>query len=293
MRFRSARPDDAETIRQMVARIWEGHDYLLESIERRIAEGGVFVAEMEDRIVGVTRLRRLADDEWWLEALRIDPDQWGRGLGRELHEFTMNELRNRGRGVARWATADTNRSVSFAAGSGFRKILSMPFVHWPLNRLAPLGERPVIAPVDDDLGVTDLDEPGLLDYLLRGCLENYAGLFPREWVFPAATPERLRGFLAGRPILVRRGPRGFLAAAPLYSDDAEPSELYIAPLVGRTEAVDGAFIRALGRLARREYPGVDIWSHLPIQYLPAFLSAGCRRETGFNWIYAYELRLSP
>jgi GNAT superfamily N-acetyltransferase len=293
VRFRSALPDDAETIRQMVARIWEGHDYLLESIERRIADGGVFVAELDGRIVGVTRLRRLADDEWWLEALRIDPDQWGRGLGRELHEFTMHELRRRGRGVARWATADTNRSVSFAAGSGFRKILSMPFVHWPLNRLAPLGERPVIAPVDDDLGVTDLDEPGLLGYLLRGCLENYAGLFPREWVFPAATPERLRDYLADRSILVRRGPEGFRAAAPLYADDDEPSELYIAPLVGSTEAVDGAFIRALGRLTRRVYPGVDIWSHLPIQYLPAFLAEGCRRETGFNWIYAYELRLSP
>ena len=289
--FRSARHEDTEPVRRMVRSIWEGHDYLLESIDRRIAEGGVYVAELEGRLVGVSRVRRLADDEWWLEGLRVDPEQWGRGLGRDLHEFTMGELRRLGRGVARWATADTNRSVSFASGSGFRKILILPFVGCKYSAEPSIENLAGVTAGQADLAVVDIDEPGLVDFLLDGCREHYAGLLAREWVLPSATPKRLHAVLAPRPILVRRGPAGFLAAAPLYADDARPEHLYLSAVSGHPRAFDIPFIQALGRLIRYSHPGIDLWTHVPLPLYKTFHEAGLESEVGFNWMYVYELEL--
>lgn len=289
--FRPARPADAEPIRQMVRTIWEGHDYLVVSIDRRIAEGGVYVAELRDRLVGVSRVRRLADDEWWLEGLRVDPQQWGLGLGRRLHEFTMAELHRLGHGMARWSTADSNRSVGFAAGSGFRKVLVLPFAGYPYSREKSLENRAAVTAGTDDLALVDIDEPGVLDFLLAGCREHYAGLLSRGWVLPAATAQRLREALGGRPILVRRGPRGLRAAAPLYAGDPRPDHLYLSAVSGEPAAFDAAFVQALGRLIRHLHPGADLWTPVPLPLEKTFLAAGLRGEEGFNWMYVYELSL--
>jgi hypothetical protein len=111
MLLRPAEKSDIPTIKNLCQGIWDGGDYLPRLIARWITEGGVYVGLVHGEIIGVSRVRKMADDEWWLEGLRIAVGRQGQGYGRELHNLTLEELKRIGRGTVRFASADTNHSI--------------------------------------------------------------------------------------------------------------------------------------------------------------------------------------
>lgn len=146
LRIRPAQPGDRAALEAIAAQIWDGDDYLPRVLDDWFNDpfDGFFVATLDERLVGVTKLTRLAPREWWMEGLRVDPAFQGRGVSRILHHFTINQARQH-EGIVRFSTASLNEAVQrLAAETGFERVASfLPYAADPLDepvaRLQPLG----------------------------------------------------------------------------------------------------------------------------------------------------------
>jgi GNAT superfamily N-acetyltransferase len=286
--FRPAGPEDTGPIREICRDIWDGHDYLLRTIDRWIAEGGVHVGLVEGKVVGLSRILRLDADDWWLEGLRVAPVSQGKGYGKLLHRATMEELRRTARGTVRFCTADTNRSVPLARRDGFAEILNLPY----LDR-SYAGES--LSPLEEALarhGVREArpGEPGLVEFLLQACREDYAGLLPRGWHHRTATPWTLAEGLAGARILVRGGAGAVEAALVAGPSTQYDEDLDLNLVAGPPEAVTERLLPCLGPLAV-EMGRMDVGGAVPERFLGKCLAAGFRVPEGFTRQMVFELRL--
>lgn len=96
--IRPAAETDRAGMESIASRTWEGYDYLPMMITPWLAdpEGEFYVATLPhpvsgepngQRVVGVGKLTRFGPTEWWLEGLRVDPDLYGKGIGRALQVY--------------------------------------------------------------------------------------------------------------------------------------------------------------------------------------------------------------
>jgi ribosomal protein S18 acetylase RimI-like enzyme len=144
MPIRSATPEDVHAIAAIHVRSWQAAyrgllpDDLLarQSVERREAhwrdavareDGAVLVAEEDGRTVGfasVAATRDLDADPATtgeVYAIYLDPDAYGRGLGRALMDGAVEELGRRGFRLATlWVLASNERARRFYARAGWR-----------------------------------------------------------------------------------------------------------------------------------------------------------------------------
>ncbi|MCX8063457.1 MAG: GNAT family N-acetyltransferase [Anaerolineales bacterium] len=122
---RAALPLDTPAILELTRRIWNGHDYIPFVWRDWLAdaEGFLAVAEYGSRIAGMGKLTRLAEDEWWLEGLRVHPDFEGRGFATHIHRYLMERWRALGKGAIRLATASKRIAVHRICDKlGFQKV---------------------------------------------------------------------------------------------------------------------------------------------------------------------------
>ena len=135
--IRQAEPKDAKAIAEIHVRSWQAayrgqltDDYLdslsvderLETHRQALASPGehrTWVAEEGGRVVGfaVTGPSQDADADdrtGELYAMYLEPDRFGRGIGKELHDHALDDLRGRGFGTATLWVLETN-----ARGRGF------------------------------------------------------------------------------------------------------------------------------------------------------------------------------
>lgn len=122
---RAALPLDTPAVLELTRHIWNGHDYIPFVWQDWLAdaEGFLAVAEYGNRIAGMGKLTRLAEDEWWLEGLRVHPDFEGRGFATHIHRYLMERWRALGKGVIRLATASKRIPVHrICAKLGFQKV---------------------------------------------------------------------------------------------------------------------------------------------------------------------------
>ncbi|MCX7022985.1 MAG: GNAT family N-acetyltransferase [bacterium] len=288
MEFRPAGPADADRVRDICRDIWEGRDYLMGAIDRWIAEGGVYVGVVEGEVVGLSRIKRLGADDWWLEGLRVAPGSQGKGYGKLLHRAIMEELRRRAHGVVRFCTADTNRSVPLARRDGFLEILNLPFLDrsYGGESLGPLEE----ALTRHGAREAKLEEPGLAEFLLKACRGDYAGLLPQGWHHRTATARTMEEELAGARILVR-GEAGAVEAALVVNPSTQYDEdLDLDLVAGPAEAVAQNLLPWLGPLAV-EMGRTDVGGAVPERFVGKFLAAGFRIPEGFTRQMVFELRL--
>jgi ribosomal protein S18 acetylase RimI-like enzyme len=145
MRIREAGPKDARAIAEVHVRSWQAayrgqltDDYLDElSVEERLeqhrrsleqprAEWRTWVADDEGRVTGfaVTGPSEDADAEpstGEVYAIYLEPDRVGTGLGRELFEHAVADLRGRGFStVTLWVLESNERARRFYEVAGWR-----------------------------------------------------------------------------------------------------------------------------------------------------------------------------
>lgn len=106
--IRPATAADARALAELEVRAWRWAyvDFVAEedmiTVDARVErwEGrsadGAFVAEVDGRVAGVVQV----DDEGVLRGLYVEPAAQGAGLGAQLHDFALEELRRRGVGEA-------------------------------------------------------------------------------------------------------------------------------------------------------------------------------------------------
>jgi len=285
--FRPAEPGDAGRVREICRDIWEGRDYLLGAIDGWIAEGGVYVGVVEGALVGLSRIKRLGADDWWLEGLRVAPGSQGKGYGKLLHRATLVELRRIARGVVRFCTADTNRSVPLARRDGFYEILNLPFLDrsYGGESLEPLEE----ALARRGAREATLEEPGLAEFLLKTCRGDYAGLLPRGWHHRTATARTLSEELVEARVLVRGDIGAVEAALVLNPSSQYDGDLDLDLVAGPPEVVAGSLLPCLGPLAV-EMGRTEVGGAVPERF-GKFLAAGFRIPEGFTRQMVFELRL--
>jgi ribosomal protein S18 acetylase RimI-like enzyme len=101
--IRSARPDEADTVRDVVhaayrhyiARMGKPPGPMLDDYAARIADGQTWVLEDAGTIVGVLVLEETADG-FLLDNIAVSPEGQGKGYGRALIEFAETEACRRG-----------------------------------------------------------------------------------------------------------------------------------------------------------------------------------------------------
>ena len=141
---RPARPEDRDDVLAFCARIWNGHDYIAHVWDSWLTDtrGALLLAvereaEQERELpVGLVHVRKVSDDEVWMEGIRVDPDRRRRGIARRLSSASLAAARERGATVARLMTTYENTaSQQLAAGFGYVKVAEM--VRYEASALAP------------------------------------------------------------------------------------------------------------------------------------------------------------
>lgn len=125
IQIRRARPADKGAVNALSAHIWEGEDYIPYTFDEWVAdpEGRFSLAFEGNTLLGFAKLSRLGPEEWWLEGLRVHPEQRGQGIARYLHQHMNAHANTLGPGVLRFATNADNTAVHhLAESSGFRRI---------------------------------------------------------------------------------------------------------------------------------------------------------------------------
>ena len=288
--IRPARTEDRAALEAMAAQIWEGEDYLPRVFDKWLADphGGFFVAELHGQVIGSAKISRLAEGEWWLQGLRVDPAFQGQGIGRVLHHFLTNQVRQYGAGEVRFSTASVNKAVHrLAAETGFRRELVCVILHAPALAAPPQGWRALRA---DDL-------PRVWAWLQRSAhFERARRSLEWNWTFYRITQPLLAERLAAGLVYGWQPENaetlgGVLVLNPAKASDDAPSAAKIGYLDVPDEALRDAardtrrLAGALGRARVRIKP--------PKTQLAAFERAGFTREWDAEvWLYARDVVLT-
>ena len=101
MRIRLANPDERQQLEDLQRRAslalpeyraqLEAHPDAIHLAAGKVARGDVFVAELDGRIAGFAAL-----DGPELDGLFVEPERWGKGIGRALVDEAVHEARRRG-----------------------------------------------------------------------------------------------------------------------------------------------------------------------------------------------------
>ena len=122
---RPALPKDTEQVMELCSHIWDGGDYIPQVWHEWLADpqGLLGVAELRGQVVGVFKLTKFQDQEWYLEGLRVHPDVQGKGIAGHIHEYVVETWRKMGSGTVRLVTHSENVKVHhMCEQSGFQRI---------------------------------------------------------------------------------------------------------------------------------------------------------------------------
>lgn len=200
---RSALPLDTKDILDFTRFIWEGHDYIPYVWKEWLAntDGLLAVAEYGGRTVGMARVVRLADDQWWMEGFRVDPKYQGLRIGSHIHEYIDRWWLENGNGVVRLMTSSQRVQVHHLCDRlGYRKIAEV----------TSLGAEALDE--DHELQPCSPDEISSLVERLRAAptVAQTHGLLDLGWRFVTPCIEVLQPFYSESGILQWRGGEGYL-----------------------------------------------------------------------------------
>ena len=279
---RPARPEDRSDVEALCAQIWDGDDYVPETWDEWLQDphGQLTVVELKGQVVALSKLSRLADDEWWLEGLRVDPEYRRLGVARLLQERQVALAEQKGRGVLRFGTASHNRAVhKNAARGGFRRVARFNFYS-----AEPLpGPCPLCPLTGEDLDAAwDFVEGSPI-------LEAAGGLYEVRWHWLELTRDRLADHIEEEAVWAVRSGDKLAALAIVYEED-ERDRLSVGCLVGSESGVTALLwgLRVVAGERELEELRLRVVSH-PRLVKPIEATGGTRTWDGAIWIFERPL----
>jgi N-acetylglutamate synthase-like GNAT family acetyltransferase len=234
IQVRPAQATDKSAVEAICAQVWEGDDYIPKVWDDWLDDphGELIVAELAGQVVGVAKLSRLADDEWWMEGLRVAPACRGQGISSKLHAHLVEKAHQVGRGTLRFGTRSENEPVHhIAARDGFCHLAT-----YQRYRADPLSTAN--APSLRQLTEADL----LAAWSLVHESPRYwasGGLYEDRWIWKDLNHERLARHLASGDVWGVDAPgdegRELSALALVYRTEEET--LNVGLVDGRDEAL--------------------------------------------------------
>ena len=255
--IRPARAEDRPAVEELCAQIDED-DYIPLVWESWLhdPEGLFVVAELKEappagaaRIVGIAKLSRLSQNEWWLQGLRVAPSSRRRGIARQLQEHLIAQARRmRQDNILRLATHSLNEPVHrLAARHGFRRVAV--YRRYRADP-APIADVPALRQL------TGADVP--IAWKLISSSPRFrasGGLYEDFWTWKNLTPEQLtRHVEEGRVWGLEAD--GELAALAIIHTPEQGEPLHVSLGDGRDEALSHLFAGLRGLAASTGCPEV-------------------------------------
>lgn len=122
---RPARAEDKEAALAFCAQTWPDGDYIQYVWDEWLGDerGVLLAAVVGERPVGISHVTLVAEDEAWIEGIRVDPRERQQGIGRVLVSRSLVAARERGAVVARLLTdADNEAALRLFAAFGFTRV---------------------------------------------------------------------------------------------------------------------------------------------------------------------------
>ena len=193
--IRQALESDRAAMKHIAALTWGGEDYLPQVLDEWLTEpeGRFFVAcdtaLAGEPVVGMGRLTRFGEGEWWLEAIRVAPDRYQQGIGRTLHNALVAQAEAVGSGVLRMATGGSNTAIhKLAAATDF--VQAGNYVFYRADPIALSFAETFRPLVEDDL-------PEARHLLAHSPYFQAAGCsLEQDWRWMMITDERLHERMA-------------------------------------------------------------------------------------------------
>jgi GNAT superfamily N-acetyltransferase len=187
MIIRDAERKETEEILAIASRTWDGWDFIPLLINKWFEEGGLFVAEDNGEIVGVTKTTTLSQGNLWFEGIRVREDLRGRGIGKALANFQLEEAKKQNPTSIRLSTAEVNiSSIKVITQMGFKKIHEFGYMELRDPHAHDPGE---IVQVEKDCDT-------IFTYIRKSSYYTSAkGLFPWSWIFRDITPALIESII--------------------------------------------------------------------------------------------------
>lgn len=138
VKVRPARTEDKEAVLAFCTQTWPDGDYISFVWDVWLGDerGVLLTAVLGERPVGISHVTLVADDEAWVEGIRVDPRERRRGIGRMLVSRSLVAARERGAVVARLMTdADNDAAQRLFAAFGFTRVAEV--THYRADALTP------------------------------------------------------------------------------------------------------------------------------------------------------------
>jgi GNAT superfamily N-acetyltransferase len=122
---RPALQKDTDEVLELCSHIWEGGDYIPSVWEEWLGDpdGLLGVAELGGHVVGVFKLTKFSEQEWYMEGLRVHPDAQGKGIAAHIHDYVLETWRRMGSGIIRLVTGSYNIKIHhMCEKAGFKRI---------------------------------------------------------------------------------------------------------------------------------------------------------------------------
>ncbi|MGH7903418.1 MAG: GNAT family N-acetyltransferase [Candidatus Dormibacteraceae bacterium] len=147
LEIRPLRAADQDRVLELVADVWDGHDYIAEAFDRWIADPGAWFqgAELDGFLVGLQRLRPLGPGLLWYEGLRVKSSHRRQGIARRMLAGALAQALAMGFREIRLVTANPAARGLFES-AGFRLLVSPRL--WEAGRIE--GGEPARIPAPDE-----------------------------------------------------------------------------------------------------------------------------------------------
>lgn len=291
--FRPVQPADKDRILAFTFNTWgdSEDDYIKDVFDDWLVDprGEFTAAVIGDQIVGIAKLTDMGDDEWWLEGLRIDPDQRRQGLASALMGHHLDLAQRLGGKVVRYMTGGGNvGSQTIGARAGFQHIITYA-AH--LAEAASEFPLPILLTLDD--------VPALTRWIDSPLMRHLHGVYRNAWVAKTLTEAELCRAVEASLVYGLKDDSGQIAAWALlrpteYDDDSEDSEqhrLRVDHFDGEPSAVTelARQIRALAASRHRSEISAGICDYPPL--VQAIVDAGYAVNPEKFGLWVLELKL--
>lgn len=134
--IRKAELKDKDRLIEISSKIWDGYDYIPHIFDKWVKDdkGEFTVIEVDSKVMGCAKLSELREGQLWLEGIRVDQSEGGKGYGKLLSEYQLELASKLGYDTLELGTFIDNRaSISIIEKRGFERIIDFKFLEYMFN----------------------------------------------------------------------------------------------------------------------------------------------------------------
>ena len=271
--FRPARPEDKQRMLEITANTWgEGGDYIPQVWDHWLTdpEGEFTMAEVDSVVVALAKLTSVGNGQWWMEGLRVDPQNRLKGIGQAMCRYQVALAKKLGGRVVRYATGLRNEgSHRIAERAGFYVLTRF------LERVADKLDEPATGL--ETLTGADLDAAWELARE-SDLLRETKGTFVYMWKLLDLTRERFAEHLNKGNVMGIRDSSDHVCAWGLVEVDPEWERLGVTSIEGTIEGITQLARVLRAHAATLGKAMVEVMTPPVPRALDALIAAGYRIE---------------